>query len=109
GDMAQYLAGVGPVGLQESLAQRRRHHALLGLGDISKSIAHPMHAGAVEEPLWQPDPLIRTAQAEIAFSVVGSVWSRTCRGERLRHTAANMTRRAVASRLRLIAVAVSSA
>jgi hypothetical protein len=23
--------------------ERRRHHALLGLGDIGESIAHPMH------------------------------------------------------------------
>ena len=29
GDVTQHLAGLGPVGLQESLAQRRRYHALL--------------------------------------------------------------------------------
>src|SRR5262249_30485123 len=47
GDVAQHLAGLGPVGLQESLAQRRRYHALLSFGDIGESIAHPMHAAAL--------------------------------------------------------------
>src|SRR5215472_1607665 len=59
GDVAQHLAGLGPVGLQESLAQRRRDHALLSFGDIGKSIAHPMHTGTVEKglPLRPSDPI----------------------------------------------------
>jgi len=47
GDMAQHGAGLGPVGLQKGLAQRRRHHALLGFGDIGEGVAHPMHAAAL--------------------------------------------------------------
>jgi hypothetical protein len=31
GIMAQHGAGLRPIGLQKGLAQRRRHHALLGL------------------------------------------------------------------------------
>src|ERR1700720_915169 len=54
GDVAQHLAGLGPIGLQKRLAQRGGNHALLGLGDIGEGIAHPMHAaalpGAAEHP-----------------------------------------------------------
>ena len=45
--MAQHLAGLGPVGLQEGLTQRSCRHALLGFGDIGQGIAHPMHAAAL--------------------------------------------------------------
>jgi hypothetical protein len=38
---------VGPIGLQKGLAQRGRHHALLGLGEASESVAHPMHVAAL--------------------------------------------------------------
>jgi hypothetical protein len=40
-------AGLGPVGLQEGLALRSCRHALLGFGDISQGIAHPMHTAAL--------------------------------------------------------------
>src|SRR5580692_2161803 len=45
--MAQHGAGLGPIGLQKGLAKRRRHHALLGLRHMRKSVAHPMHAAAL--------------------------------------------------------------
>jgi putative transposase len=61
--------------------------------------------GAVEESPWEPDP---DGSAEIAFSVVGIVCPERCAGKSLRHTQAIITRKAVASRLRFIVVAVSS-
>src|SRR5882762_7354363 len=45
--MAQHGAGLGPIRLQKGLAQRRRHHALLGLRHVRKSVAHPMYAAAL--------------------------------------------------------------
>jgi len=70
GDMAQHLAGLGPVGLQESLAQRRRYHALLSFGDIGKSIAHPMRtaalpAGAKHPPDCRFEPLMRIGNHQL--------------------------------------------
>jgi hypothetical protein len=40
--MPQRLAGLGMVGLEESLTERGRDHALLALGDVSQGIPHPM-------------------------------------------------------------------
>ena len=36
--VAQHLAGLGPVGLQEGLAQRSCRHALLGFGDMARAL-----------------------------------------------------------------------
>src|SRR6516162_6769910 len=47
GDMAQHGARLAPIRLQKGLAKRRGDHALLGLGDISESIAHPVHPAAL--------------------------------------------------------------
>src|SRR6266571_3083804 len=60
GNVAQRRARLGPIRLQEGLAQRRRHHALLGLGDIGEGIAHPMHAAAL--PTGGKDPPDRCFQ-----------------------------------------------
>jgi hypothetical protein len=50
-DMPQHGARLGPIwlqkGLAKGLAKRRGNHALLGLGDISESIAHPVHPAAL--------------------------------------------------------------
>ena len=35
------------VGLKEGLAQRRRHHGVLALGDVGERVAHPMNPAAL--------------------------------------------------------------
>ena len=62
--VTQRLAGLRPVRLDERLAHRRRHHALLGLRHIGQRVAHPMHAtalpGGVEHP---PDRCLKPSWA----------------------------------------------
>src|SRR5438874_880718 len=43
GDVAQRLAGVGAVGLDERLPERGRSHALLALGHVGQGVPHPVH------------------------------------------------------------------
>src|SRR5215471_18120572 len=104
GDVAQHLAGLGPVGLQESLAQRRRYHALLSFGDIGKSIAHPMHTGTVEETTFMHGQArcVENFQLKIVSSYPIESWSETRYG---RHCCSRRNRpsNAAASRLRLMA------
>jgi hypothetical protein len=54
GDRAQHGAGLGPIGVQKGLAQRRRHHALLGFRHMRQSVAHPMHAAALPRRAEHP-------------------------------------------------------
>ena len=43
GDLAPGLAGGREIGLQEGLAQRRRHHRVLALGNVGQGASQPMH------------------------------------------------------------------
>ena len=59
-DSSQCLAGRGKVRLDERLAQGGRCHALLGLRDVGKGVAHSVAAAALpgraERPVYgRPD------------------------------------------------------
>src|SRR5690242_9202832 len=60
-DMAQRLAGLRPIRLDERLAQCGRHHALLGLRHIGQRIPHPVNPAAL--PCSTEYPVDRSLQS----------------------------------------------